>query len=240
MRIAIIDTDSLIWKSCWFNKGQNTEEEVLASFSERLNEIITQTNSDGFTLCLTVGKCFRYEIYTDYKGNRKGIEKPTHFKFLKDFIIEHFPNFKNPYYEADDLIFILKKHYEQKGFETILCINDKDCLQYEGVYYDYHKKEFVTVDKDSAVINLYTQLITGDTSDNIKGIEGKGVKFASEFITKETSLGHILDLYCDKYGESGIDLFYKYYKVLKILDDDKYGHIDSYPEPSILNKSEAS
>jgi hypothetical protein len=68
-------------------------------------------------------------------------------------------------------------------------------------------------------------MITGDTADNIKGIVGKGISFADKLLLNINDEANIRNLvfeeYINHYGEyKGIELFYKNYKLLKIIEKD--------------------
>ena len=65
-------------------------------------------------------------------------------------------------------------------------------------------------------------MIIGDSSDNIKGIPGKGKAFVNKLFEEQTN--NLRDLvfktYLEHFGEYlGIQEFYKNYMCLKILDD---------------------
>ena len=63
-----------------------------------------------------------------------------------------------------------------------ICTIDKDLKMIPGHHYNWvtKKKEFIN-DAD-AIRFFYTQLITGDTTDNIVGIYGKGIQAANKIL----------------------------------------------------------
>lgn len=80
----------------------------------------------------------------------------------------------------------------------------------------------------------FKQLITGDSTDGIKGIEGKGIKY---FESKEYwDLCIILEEYLKRYGQSqGIYEFQKNYRLLHLLESDddfirEVGILPEFPE----------
>ncbi len=60
---------------------------------------------------------------------------------------------------------------------------DMAMRQVPGKHYNFVKKEFYEVDEETGLRNFYTQLLTGDTSDNIKGIAGIGPVKAKKALT---------------------------------------------------------
>jgi 5'-3' exonuclease len=79
--------------------------------------------------------------------------------------------------EADDYLGINQHE------SSIICSIDKDLLQVPGKHYNIVKKEFYEIDEETGFRNFYTQLLTGDTSDNIKGIAGIGPVKAKKALT---------------------------------------------------------
>lgn len=61
-KLVLIDADSL-----GFYSSKETIEDSIFSLKERINTIITKTESTHYMLCLTGSECFRYKIYPEYK-----------------------------------------------------------------------------------------------------------------------------------------------------------------------------
>jgi 5'-3' exonuclease len=66
---------------------------------------------------------------------------------------------------------------------------------------------------------LWTQVITGDSIDNIKGIPGKGSAFAAKVFKQDEPYRNLVLLsYILEFGEyKGIEEFTKNYKLIKLL-----------------------
>ena len=79
--------------------------------------------------------------------------------------------------EADDALGIAQTE------DTIICSIDKDLLMIPGRHYNFVKDEFQEVTNDSGMRHFYMQCLTGDRSDNIKGIEQIGPKKAEKILT---------------------------------------------------------
>jgi hypothetical protein len=115
---------------------------------------------------------FRYKIYPEYKANRAKLVKPTHYKTLRNHAIKHMGAVVADGLEADDMLTI---RANELGIDRwTMVTNDKDLQQTPGLHYDWRKKTLHEVDRDTAMKCLYTQVLTGDSIDNIKGCPGIG------------------------------------------------------------------
>lgn len=236
-KILIIDADSIIYKIAWVNQETEDWDIVKNAVDNYLKEIFKNTEGTHFVLCLTVGRCFRYEAAKTkpYKGNRKDVKKPKYFDRIKEYFITHYKAFYSiDKYEADDLIFILKSQYEEKypEAEVILCINDKDCLQYPGEYYDYHKSVLISLGEKEANYNKLTQLLIGDSTDNINLIEGLGKKTAERILEKNEH--DLVTIFVQFYGafnsdDEAVHKFYEAWKLIHLVQED-----NTIEAPSLL------
>lgn len=240
-RIACVDADSLLYKSCAekikydeFGKPilddfgnkikiEMTFQESKDIFDDLINNILNKTEATHYIVALTTGKCHRYEIYPEYKANRKDKEKPKHFHTLKDYCISKYKAIFHNDLEADDICLIYSKNFTNKNDYAYLCSLDKDLLNLEGTHFNYDKNEWITVNKNEADYFFTTDLLVGQSGDNIKCVEGIG-KVGAEKILKsvdlEDSLMLVFGAYLKKYGwENGVKEFWKNYQVLKIKDN---------------------
>jgi 5'-3' exonuclease len=123
--------------------------------------------------------------------------------------------------EADDAVSIYKNMYDTMGKESIICSPDKDVLMLPGKHFNYRKMEFVVTNEAEAEYTFWTDMIAGQSGDNIKGIPGKGPAFAKKLFEENPSVRYrtsVLNAYIDHFGErEGIYEFYKNYMVLKIM-----------------------
>ncbi len=150
-------------------------------------------------------KNFRNEIYPDYKANRS--ETPEELIPQFDFIrqaVQAFslPSIEMENYEADDLIATYTKEAVSQGAKVKIISSDKDLMQLVnekvGMFDSMKDREIgvnevkekfgVTPDK---VIDV--QSLAGDSSDNIPGVPGIGVKTAAELINEFGSLSNLLE-----------------------------------------------
>lgn len=141
-----------------------------------LGEMYQRFATDSSVIYLSGEDNFRNQIAVTlpYKGNRKA-PKPVHYQAIKDHLIslgavvEHGK-------EADDSCAMHQCN------DTIICSIDKDLLQVPGKHYNYKTKELVEVTEHEALLNLYTQVLTGDMTDNIPGIKGIGPVKAAKIL----------------------------------------------------------
>ncbi len=149
-------------------------------------------------------KTFRNEIYSDYKANRS--EAPDdlapQFEYIRKSVLAfNLPSVDLPNYEADDLIATYVDQILKKGAKVTIVSSDKDLMQLykKGVrIFDPMKNKFVTDDDVvkkfgvAATKVIDVQSLAGDSSDNVPGVPGIGVKTAAELINKYGTLENLL------------------------------------------------
>ncbi len=149
-------------------------------------------------------KTFRNEIYSEYKANRS--EAPDdlapQFEYIRKSVLAfNLPSVDLPNYEADDLIATYVDKILKKGGKVTIVSSDKDLMQlYQKNVriFDPMKNKFVTEEDvikkfgvdASKVIDV--QSLAGDSSDNVPGVPGIGVKTAAELINKYGTLEKLL------------------------------------------------
>ena len=231
-RIALIDADFLPFFCCHCKKLENGELEVktledcIYLVDKFIANILEAVKATHCVLAITNKKCFRYQIYEDYKANRKYGEPLLYFEETRDYLINKTNVIKDTLTEADDIVVCFRNYLNNLEIDNIIVALDKDIINCTaGEFYNPKKGEFLTTSKEEANKNFKYSLITGDSVDNIKGIPGKGIKFAEQYLQDaENCTGDILDAYIDHFGEDeGIEQFYLNYKMLKILDKPAYG-----------------
>ena len=227
LKTAIIDADSILFAICVDKKqddyqiahfGAQTERtlnDVIEEFNTYFLRVLMDSGCIQYVAFLTAGS-HRYSFYPEYKANRKKLEKPRFLKELTAYAIETLGFCRVDGYEADDLVNMCK---EQLGDNTLIVHTDKDLDQIPGNHFNYKKPEFYDISEDTAQLNLWTQVITGDSIDNIKGIPGKGSAFAAKVFKQDEPYRNLVLLsYILEFGEyKGIEEFTKNYKLIKLL-----------------------
>lgn len=148
---------------------------------------------------------FRYSLATlrPYKGNRDKAHKPKYYKEIKEYILDIWKAEEVEDIETDDRLGIIQ--CSSPPDSTVIVSMDKDMLQIPGHHFNWVKNELQYVTPDDADLMLFWQMLVGDTSDNIPGIEGIGPVRASKIIADAQSLDAVRDavkaLYRKQYGD---------------------------------------
>ncbi|MCS7001307.1 MAG: DNA polymerase I [Dehalococcoidia bacterium] len=157
----------------------------------------------------TARPTFRHERYADYKANRSAGPDDLRAQFgrvhelVRAFDI---PIYEVPGYEADDILGTLSRAAAAQGIDCVIVTGDQDTFQLinDHVSVLTTRKGFSdTVLYDTASIRerfgiLPRQIpdlkaLTGDTSDNIKGVPGVGEKTAAKLLQRYSSVEELLD-----------------------------------------------
>ena len=149
-------------------------------------------------------KNFRNEIYSDYKGNRSDApdDLVPQFDYIRKSVLAfNLPSVELLNYEADDLIATYVEQISAVGAKVTIVSSDKDLMQLfkKNVrIYDPMKNKFITnedVDKKFGVKPekvIDVQALAGDSTDNVPGVPGIGVKTAAELIKEYGNLENLL------------------------------------------------
>ncbi len=149
-------------------------------------------------------KNFRNDIYSEYKANRA--EAPDdlipQFEYIRKSVKAFsLPSIELVNFEADDLIATYAKQITDAGAKVTIISSDKDLMQLVSDkirLFDPMKSKVIGEKevfekfgvKPYQVIDV--QSLAGDSSDNIPGVPGIGVKTAAELINKYKDLDTLL------------------------------------------------
>lgn len=184
--------ESTIWSRRELDKLEN----VLHSAKAILESFVTKFSPSEVRIYLSGRKNFRDDIaFTkEYKGNRIQ-DKPKYFKDIKDYLINVHGASLTEGIEADDAIGI---DAQSLGARSITVTIDKDLDQVAGWHYNWVQDKLYWIDQRTAQFNLYTQILSGDPTDNVPGLEGIGGAKAARLLAGAES--H-LDLHRRTWGE---------------------------------------
>jgi len=149
-------------------------------------------------------KTFRNEIYQDYKAHRPPApeELVPQFPLIRDAVRAfNVACLEQAGYEADDLIATYAKHVVDAGGDVTIVSSDKDLMQLVRpgvVMWDGMKNKRIGRDEvfekfgvaPEKVVDV--QSLAGDSTDNVPGVPGIGVKTAAELITEYGDLDSLL------------------------------------------------
>ena len=150
-------------------------------------------------------KNFRNDIYKEYKANRS--EAPDdlapQFEYIRKSVKAfNLPSLELLNYEADDLIATYAKQIVDAGAKATIISSDKDLMQLVSNkvrLYDPMKSKVMgekeVIEKFGVKPNqvIDVQSLAGDSSDNVPGVPGIGIKTASELINKYKTLDKLLE-----------------------------------------------
>jgi len=185
---------------------------AVSGFSNMLFKLLEDSRSDDsenkpthFAVIFdSARKNFRNEIYKDYKANRSDPpdDLAPQFEYIRR-AVEAFnvPSVEQLNYEADDLIATYAKQIINAGAKVTIISSDKDLMQLvskETRLFDPMKSKVIGEKevyekfgvKPKQVIDV--QSLAGDSSDNIPGVPGIGIKTAAELINKYKNLENLL------------------------------------------------
>lgn len=223
--IALIDADMVAYRcaaSCEPTK-EKLEREPLDIAIQRADElayrILNTTQAEEHRFFLSGSDNFRKILYPEYKANRARLPRPEWLDPLREFLVTEWKAEVTAGYEADDGIGIAAKE------DFVIVSNDKDFLQIPGEHYNPVKDEFKTVDREFAVYSFWRQMLVGDSSDNVRGIDGIGPVRADKILRnlRPEDMEHTVR----EYYQDG-ERFLLNYRLLRILrSEEEYENIIS-------------
>ena len=213
---ALIDQDLLCYR-CAASAENDDLGIALYRIDELLDNILNKTQASSYRAFLTGPNNFRKQIDPVYKANRVA-PKPRHLKDLQEYSLEKLSaEFAPESLEADDALAIYQTD------DTIICSLDKDLLQVAGKHFSWEingkgwtrPDTFLEQTELEGLRLFYKQCLKGDTSDNVKGIEGLGEKKATKLLADCSSDIEMFNQVRDLYGND--DEFIMNASVLWIL-----------------------
>jgi len=183
---------------------------ALFGFSNHILKLLRDENPDYIACAFdSKEKTFRHKRYPAYKANRP--EMPAELQDQLPHLWElleamNIPVLKKPGVEADDIIGTLAQTASSEDMKVFIVSSDKDFMQLiddQIFLYSPGKRSSApviynhqgVVDKwgvpPEKIIDLFG--LMGDSSDNIPGVAGVGVKTAVKLLNEYGSLESVLD-----------------------------------------------
>ena len=186
----LIDADWLIYSSCCSCEQDVKWDDHLHTLhcDERdIHEMIDsrieyyQTIADDKTdvvMCFTEYPTFRHQLFLDYKANRKNKRKPLALYAIIEQISQRYESVSYTGLEGDDVLGLLatSKRYSN----PIVVSPDKDMKTVPCTLIVKDDMELIT--KKKADRHWMIQALTGDTTDNFKGLIGCGPVTADKIL----------------------------------------------------------
>jgi 5'-3' exonuclease len=200
-RKVLIDGDIVAYRSAFATQDllpKDAEEKFEVLIDYILEQCLEFPMPDDYEIYLTGKNNFRHEIAKShvYKGNRKDTQKPIHLGHVRQYAIEKFGAIVSEGEEADDLIAIGATKY---GKQTIVASIDKDMLQIPCTHFNFNRNEWTDVDEWDGLKFFYTQILTGDSADNIIGLYKVGPVKAGKILEGAESEEELWDRCVDAY-----------------------------------------
>jgi len=245
-RLAVIDADCFMFYAGWGYRDQMNKIGVLAArkkIDKMIDAILQKVEADayiGFYGAVSKVKNFRYDVASirPYKGNRRVEEWQEYFKpYLKGHYQEKWSFTPVEHIEADDAV-IIAHHQFKDQYEIIHVGEDKDMKQLGDFRrYNPRSKKIENFTWNEHRRFFWQQMLMGDQSDNIGGVQGIGKANALikeidalENPTEEELFELVKNVYINKYGKLAMKHFTENYLLLHMLDKPKF----DYPENPII------
>jgi len=185
---------------------EGTPVNAVFGFTKMLMKLLDDTDADRIAVIFDrAQKTFRSDIYADYKAHRP----PPPEELIPQFALVreatealNVPAVDMDGFEADDLIATYARQAAEQGAEVTIVSSDKDLMQLVGpkiTMLDAMKNRVIgeaeVVEKfgvgPDRVIDV--QALAGDSSDNVPGVAGIGVKTAAQLIEEYGDLDSLLE-----------------------------------------------
>ena len=209
--ITVIDTFGFFFRSYFalppLRNSEGFPTGLLTGFINLVDSLHRDHATDYLVFALdSKGKTFRNEIYPEYKANREAPPEdltkqlPVAIKWVEQM---GFANLAEDGFEADDIITTVTKIAKEKGMKVKIISHDKDLYQLidDGTVVMYDSVKRKEIDEEACIekfgVNpkdfIDFQAIVGDSSDNVPGVKGIGVKGAAKLINQYHTLEAIYD-----------------------------------------------
>lgn len=188
---AIIDGDILMYRIC-FTVDPDAELYVVKNHcNQYMKSLLDRVGCSHYIAILGIhgSNNTKYNIFPEYKRGRP-TDKPPHWNVVMNYLISEWGFTCISGCEVDDAV---RYCYEQTpaGEQAIIVSADKDLLQIPGNHFVMgvmRKGKIVREDKTIQISHLegerkfYQMMLTGDMTDNVKGIYGIGPKKAEKIL----------------------------------------------------------
>ena len=213
-KLVVIDGKSVFYRGYYAMENLSTADGTptggVYGFASLALEVIKKINPDYVVVAWDkkgTSTSKRTAIYSEYKAGRKTPPEDFYAQFpiLKELLEAlHWPLFECDGYEADDILGTISVQANSLGIESNLITSDLDMLQLisENTKVYAMKKGFSQIEefnlkyfeekyrlKQSQFLDLKS--LQGDSSDNIPGVPGIGIKTATALLQEFNTLENI-------------------------------------------------
>lgn len=208
-KVVLIDGSGYIFRAFYalppMGRDDGTPVNAVYGFCNMLMKLIREMPADYLAVVFDAARVtFRQTIFPAYKATRKETPEALipQFPILRQ-AVEAFDvaQIEMEGYEADDLLSTYARLAHERGFEVTIVSSDKDLMQMVGsgvTIFDPMKQRIVDVEQvlekfgvtPDKVVDV--QSLAGDSTDNVPGVSGIGLKTAAQLINEYGSLENLL------------------------------------------------
>jgi hypothetical protein len=187
----------------WSRKEDRGLEFALMVAEQTVDTMLDNAKPRSYQMFLSGRDNFRYKVAktVPYKSSREYLPRPKYLRKVRDFLREHYNAVVTDGYEADDAIGMESTRLGKQGF---VCTIDKDMDQLAGWHYDWVKDRVYRISGKEALFNLYQQVLTGDSTDDVPGLPGIGPVKARRILDGATDSNDLLRRVWDQYRNADI------------------------------------
>ena len=208
--VILIDGSGYIFRAYHalppMTRPDGTPVNAVYGYTSMLLKLVDDSDADYLAVIFdTARKTFRSEIYKEYKANRPPPPEDLipQFSLIRDATRAFgLPQAELEGYEADDLIATYARQAADAGNRVTIVSSDKDLMQLvddnismmdpmKGTPISYPEVEKRFGVKPDKVIDI--QSLAGDSTDNVPGVPGIGVKTAALLIDEYGDLDTLLE-----------------------------------------------
>ena len=207
--VFLIDGSGFIFRAFHalppMTRKDGTPVNAVYGFTKMLMKLVEDTDAEYVAVIFDrARRTFRNEIYPDYKAHRPDPpdELIPQFALVREATRAlNVPEIDADGFEADDLIATYARIARESGHEVTIVSSDKDLMQLVGdkvSMFDAMKNRTIgpaeVVEKfgvgPDKVVDV--QALAGDSTDNVPGVPGIGVKTAAQLINEYGDLDTLL------------------------------------------------
>ncbi len=187
-------------------RSDGTPTNAVYVYTRMMLKLVGDTDADYVAVIFDKArKTFRNDIYPEYKAHRPDPPEDLipQFQLVRDATeAMNVPAVQMENYEADDLIATYATQAAERGMDVTIVSSDKDLMQLVNdriSLWDGMKDK--TIGHDEVVEKfgvgpehvIDVQSLAGDSTDNVPGVQGIGIKTAAELINTYGDLDTLLE-----------------------------------------------
>ncbi len=207
--LYLVDGSGYIFRAFFalppMNRADGTPTNAVFGVTSMLLNLIEQTDADYVAVIFDAKRQnFRNDIYPDYKGHRPDApeELVPQFPLIHEAVDAlNLPCLQMEGFEADDLIATYAEQAKKLGAEVTVVSSDKDLMQLvDDRVSMWDPMKNIAIKHDQVVEKfgvgpdrvVDVQALAGDSTDNVPGVPGIGIKTAAQLINEYGDLDTLL------------------------------------------------